>query len=247
MIPYHMSKKGESGVLTIIIPCFNEESTIKQIIEEVYQADVLGMKKEVVVVDDCSSDNTYSLVKDLKKKFPIILIHHQKNSGKGQAIKSALAKSNGEVVLIQDADLEYDPREYPILLEPIISGKADVVYGSRFLGSRPHRVLYYWHSIMNKILTTFSNMLTNINLTDMETCYKVFKGDLIRDLGPQLLSKRFGFEPEITARLAKKEGVRFYEVGISYYGRTYREGKKITWKDGLKAIYQIFYYNVVAK
>jgi glycosyltransferase involved in cell wall biosynthesis len=178
-----------------------------------------------------------------KKMFKIIF--QPKNQGKGSALKKGFEESSGEIVIVQDADLEYDPNEYPLLLRPILNNQADVVYGSRFLGGGPHRVVYFWHSVMNNLLTTFSNMLTNINLTDMETCYKVFRGDLIREVAKKLESNRFGFEPEITARLAKIKDIRFYEVGISYYGRTYKEGKHIGMIDGIKAIGQIIKFNLM--
>jgi len=233
--------------LSIIIPCYNEAKTIQEIILKVLKADSLGLKKEIVIVDDGSIDKTREILSKYKEKKNFNIIFHKKNTGKGCALKTGLLESSGDIVLIQDADLEYDPQDYPNLLKPIINNKADVVYGSRFLGGRPHRVLYFWHSLMNRLLTTFSNMLSNINLTDMETCYKVMKGDLIRELAPKLESKKFGFEPEVTAKLAKIKEVRFYEVGISYYGRTYREGKHINWLDGIRAIWEIIRYNVFYK
>ncbi len=242
-----METKEKREVLSVIIPCFNEEDTIEDVIKAVCRTNIYNIEREIVVVDDYSSDNTWDKIQKLKSKYGLVTIRQKKNGGKGAAVKAGLGVCVGTIVLIQDADMEYDPSEYSLLLEPILTGKADVVYGSRFLGARPHRVLYYWHSLMNRILTVLSNMFTNINLTDMETCYKVVRGDIIRQIAPLLKSKRFGFEPEITARLARIKGLRFYEVGISYYGRTYNEGKKITWRDGLKAIYQIFYYNVVAR
>jgi len=234
-------------VLTIVIPCYNEEKTIKELLQKVFNADSAGLKKEIIIVDDASNDGTRKILKekDIKSKCKILL--HEKNLGKSSALKTAFQASTGDIVLIQDADLEYDPAEYRNLLEPILNNKADVVYGSRFIGDRPHRVLYYWHSLMNQGLTTFSNMLSNINLTDMETCYKVIRGDIIRQLAPTLESKRFGFEPEITAKLAKIDGIRFYEVGISYYGRTYKEGKHINCLDGVRAIWEIIKYNVFSK
>jgi len=234
-------------VLTVVIPCYNEEKTIAEIVERVEKADSLGLKKEIIVVDDESKDKSRKILKEMEAKKGIVVVYKEKNEGKGSALKTGFLRSKGDVVLVQDADLEYDPSEYPVLLEPILADKADVVYGSRFQSGKPHRVVYYWHALMNKMLTMMSNIFTNIDLTDMETCYKVFRGDLIRKIAPKLESERFGFEPEITARLSKVDGIRFYEVGISYYGRTYKEGKKITWRDGCKAIYEIFYYNVLAK
>ena len=230
--------------LSIVIPCYNESKTIEELIAKVLTADSCGLKKEIIIVDDGSKDGTRDILEKYKKKKDFKIIFHKKNSGKGGALKTGFAQTTGDVVLIQDADLEYDPNEYPLLLEPIILDKADVVYGSRFLGGRPHRVVYYWHSVMNSFLTIFSNMMTNINLTDMETCYKVFKGDIIRKNAPNLKSQRFGFEPEITAKLSKVKDIRFYEVGVSYYGRTYDEGKHINWFDGIKAIWEIIKYNV---
>lgn len=229
--------------VSVVIPSFNEGATLKAILEKVISSDTIGLRKEIIVVDDGSSDNTKQILKKLSRS-ELKVVSHPKNLGKGAAIRTGLSLSTGDVVLIQDADLEYDPHEYALLLEPIISGKADVVYGSRFMGGRPHRVVYYWHSLTNHLLTTFSNMLTNINLSDMETCYKAFDGDLIRSIAPKLVSNRFGFEPEITARASQVPGIRFYEVGISYYGRTYKEGKHIKWIDGLKAIIEIIRFNV---
>jgi glycosyltransferase involved in cell wall biosynthesis len=240
-----LRKKAKFKKVTICIPCYNEEKTIATIVAKVLKSDTKGLKKEIIVVDDASSDGTKMALKKLIDKRKIIYIRMAKNNGKGNAVRTAWKKSTGDVVLIQDGDLEYDPSDYPALLEPILSGQADVVYGSRFLGGRPHRVVYYWHSVMNNYLTTFSNMMTDINLTDMETCYKVVRGDIARKVAPQLRSKRFGFEPEITARLAKLKNIRFFEVGISYYGRTYLEGKHSNWWDGIKAIWQIIYYNVI--
>lgn len=230
--------------LSIIVPCYNEHRTIKEILKKIGKADSLGLRKEIIIIDDGSNDRTKEFLATLKNKSGYKIIFHKRNTGKGNAVKTGLLASSGDIILIQDADLEYDPGDYPRLLEPIIADRADVVYGSRFVGGLPHRVVYYWHSIMNKILTTFSNMLTNINLTDMETCYKVFRGDLIRGIAPKLVSNRFGIEPEITARLAKIPNIRFYEVGVSYYGRTYAEGKHITGIDGIKALYLIIRFNL---
>jgi glycosyltransferase involved in cell wall biosynthesis len=210
------------------------------------KADSLGLTKELIIVDDCSTDGCRKILEKYKNRSGFTVFFQSKNQGKGSALKKGFQLSKGDIVLIQDADLEYDPNEYPLLLEPIINNRADVVYGSRFLGGKPHRVVYFWHSVMNNFLTILSNMLTNINLTDMETCYKVFNGDIIRDLAGHLDSQRFGFEPEITARLARIKNIRFFEVGISYYGRTYEEGKHINYLDGLKAIWQIIKYNLVS-
>jgi glycosyltransferase involved in cell wall biosynthesis len=232
--------------LSIIIPIYNEEKTLDSIIEAVQKADSLGLEKQIVLVDDYSKDKS----KEILKKYEGIhtVIYHEKNQGKGGALQTGFKNATGDIILIQDADLEYDPNEYRDLLQPILNGKADVVFGSRFLGGRPHRVLYFWHSIGNRVLTMTSNMLTNLNLTDMETCYKVFKKEILDQISPKLESKRFGFEPEITARiakLAKKDECRIYEIGISYSGRTYSEGKKIGWKDGVEAIWCIIKFNLL--
>ena len=231
--------------LSIVIPCFNESKTIEEIIRRVLAADCLGLEKEIIIVDDGSSDESPKILEKYAKKQGFKIIIQQRNQGKGDALKIGIKDSTGDIVIIQDADLEYDPSEYQLLLQPILNDEADVVYGSRFLGGKPHRVVYYWHSVMNSFLTTFSNMLTNINLTDMETCYKVFNGDIIRKIALDLESKRFGFEPEVTARLAKVKDIRFYEVGISYYGRTYKEGKHIGIKDGFRAIGEIIKFNLM--
>lgn len=199
----------------------------------------LNITREVVVVDDCSRDETPTIARRLAAEGKIRLITHEINQGKGAALQTGFREARGEVILIQDADLEYDPEEYPKLLKPILDGKADVVYGSRFMGGQPHRVLYFWHYLGNRLLTLFSNMMTNLNLTDMETCYKVFRADLLKAVS--LKEKRFGFEPEITAKIARQE-CRIYEVGISYTGRTYKEGKKINWKDGVRALWCILKY-----
>jgi glycosyltransferase involved in cell wall biosynthesis len=225
--------------LSVIIPCFNEKETINEIINAVKNA--AYKNTEIIVVDDCSNDGTKDILENVLKNKINKLILHDSNMGKGAAISSGIKAATGDLLIIQDADMEYDPNEYTVVLEPILNGKADVVYGSRFVGNDAHRVLYFWHSIGNGILTLFSNMLTNLSLTDMETCYKAFRMDIIKPI--VIEEKRFGFEPEITAKIAKTK-CRIYEVGISYYGRTYDEGKKIGWKDGFRAIYCIIKYNL---
>jgi len=219
--------------LSVIIPAYNEKNTIEEIIHRVLNVEV-GLEKEIIVVDDCSQDGTREILEGLNQ--PNIKVYfHSKNQGKGAALQTGFSKAEGDIILIQDADLEYDPREYPKLLEPILDGRADAVYGSRFLGG-PHRVLFFWHYIGNRLLTTFSNIMSNLNLTDMETCYKAFKGEILNKI--TFKSKKFGFEPEITTKLAKLK-CRIYEVPISYSGRDYNEGKKIGWKDGIAAIFHI--------
>lgn len=227
--------------LSIIIPAYNEENTIEKLIQRVSEVELPNIEKEIVVVNDCSKDGTLKIVNKIQKHFDLKIISHDKNQGKGAAVKNGLIASTGDIVVIQDADLEYDPREYGVLIAPILDGNADVVFGSRFMGGAPHRVLYFWHSVGNKFLTLFSNMLTNLNLTDMETCYKMFTREVVDDIKNKLESKRFGIEPEITARVKK---YRVYEVGISYTGRTYKEGKKIGWKDGFSALKTIITYNL---
>lgn len=228
--------------LSIVIPCYNEENTIAAILKEIDIVNLGSIQKEVVIVDDCSKDKTRDILKSLdKKKYKILL--QKENQGKGAAVKRGLIETSGDIVVIQDADLEYDPKDYLKLIYPIERGMADVVYGSRFIGGEPRRVIYYRNQIANKFLTGLSNVFTGLNLTDMETCYKMFKGDVIRDIAPLLKSKRFGFEPEITARVARSK-VRVYEVGIAYYGRSKEEGKKIGVKDGIHAIGQILKYNI---
>jgi glycosyltransferase involved in cell wall biosynthesis len=231
-------------LLSVIIPVFNERQTLEGLVENVLSVDLspLNIDTEIIVVDDCSQDGTLEVAQNLAEEGKIRLIRHNKNQGKGAALKSGFQVAQGEIILIQDADQEYDPKEYPRLIRPIIEGKADVVYGSRFMGGEPHRVLYFWHYVGNKFLTLLSNMMTNLNLTDMETCYKVFRSEVLRSI--TLKEKRFGFEPEVTARIAKRK-CRIYEVGISYTGRTYDEGKKINWKDGVRALWCIFRYAVV--
>lgn len=207
-----------------------------------------GWAKEIIIVNDCSKDNTEGAIKKYQSEhpeFPMRYIAHEVNKGKGAALHTGIHYASGDYTIIQDADLEYDPEEYNVLLVPVLKGFADVVYGSRFMGGNPHRILFFWHSIGNRFLTRFSNAFTNLNLTDMETCYKLFRSDIIKGL--TLKENRFGFEPEVTAKVSRVEGVRIYEVGISYYGRTYAEGKKIGWKDGFRAIYCILKYNIWAK
>lgn len=231
--------------LTIVIPAYNEAATIHLILDKVLAVSLIGgLSKEILVVDDHSSDGTYEAVNRYlndKGSDNIRVLRHPRNMGKGAAIHTGIAEAKGDFVIIQDADLEYDPEEYNLLLKPMLKGMADVVYGSRFLGGNAHRILFFWHSIGNKFLTFLSNMFTNLNLTDMETCYKLFRREIIQSL--TLREQRFGFEPEVTAKVARLPGVRIYEVGISYYGRTFAEGKKIGWRDGFRAIYCIIRYN----
>jgi len=229
-------------LLSIVIPVYNERETLEAIVDKVLGVDLSpwNIAKEIIIVDDCSRDGTVELAQKLDQDGKIRLIRHEKNQGKGAALQAGFQTARGEVILIQDADLEYNPEEYPKLLKPILEGKADVVFGSRFMGGEPHRVLYFWHYLGNRLLTLLSNMTTNLNLTDMETCYKVFRAEILQSI--PLKEKRFGFEPEVTAKVARR-GCRIYEVGISYTGRTYAEGKKINWKDGLRALYCILKYS----
>ncbi|NBC81827.1 MAG: glycosyltransferase [Bacteroidetes bacterium] len=232
--------------LSIIIPAYNEEKTIHFILDKVRDLELInGIQKEVIIVNDCSKDDTEAAVKSYMEKNPelnAVYYKHEKNKGKGAALHTGIEKATGEYLIIQDADLEYDPQEFNHLLKPVFYANADVVYGSRFMGHNPHRILFFWHSIGNKFLTTLSNMFTNLNLTDMETCYKLFRSDIIKNI--KLREKRFGFEPEVTAKVSRIKGIRIYEVGISYYGRTYEDGKKITAKDGFRAIYCILKYGL---
>ena len=225
--------------LSIVIPCYNESKTIRTIVDKVNGVPLDDI--EIIVVDDASTDGTRELLKREIEPLVSKIIYHEINMGKGAALRSGFNEATGDVIVVQDADLEYDPYELPLLLEPIISDKADVVFGSRFMSGHPHRVIYFWHMVGNRFLTLLSNMFTNINLTDMETCYKMFRAEVIKSVNIE--ENRFGFEPEITAKIARGN-YRIYEVGISYYGRTYGEGKKIGWKDGIRAIYVILKYNI---
>lgn len=229
------------------MPAYNEEQTINAILMKIMEVNLVnGIAKEIIVVNDASQDRTEEIVLQFKKEYSDVVVQyicHKKNCGKGAAIHTGIAHSTGEYLIIQDADLEYDPDEYNYLMIPVLKGNADVVYGSRFMGSHPHRILFFWHTIGNRFLTFLSNLVTNLNLTDMETCYKLFRREIIQEI--RLKEKRFGFEPEVTAKIARISNLKIFEVGISYYGRTYEEGKKIGWKDGVRAIYCILKYGLL--
>lgn len=232
-------------ILSIIIPAYNESHTIINILNKVLTVELInGVQKEIIIVNDCSTDTTHQVISNYITNHPdqpIKYYSHEVNKGKGAALHTGIKQSTGDFIIVQDADLEYDPQEFNILLKPMLDGVADVVYGSRFMGGQAHRILFFWHTLGNKFLTFLSNLFTNLNLTDMETCYKMFRREIIQPL--TLKEKRFGFEPEVTAKVARVPNIRIYEVGISYYGRTYAEGKKINWKDGFRAIYCILKYN----
>lgn len=232
--------------LSVIVPAYNEARTINEILQSLVEVELIhNIQKEILVIDDCSSDNTSEVVREFIQKHPdkdIKLFRHAVNQGKGAALHSGISNASGEYIIVQDADLEYDPEEFNILIAPVFKDNADVVYGSRFMGGKPHRILFFWHTIGNKILTLLCNMASNLNLSDMETCYKLFRSDIVKSLS--LKEKRFGFEPEVTIKISRIPNIKIYEVGISYYGRTYAEGKKINWKDGVRAIYCIAKYGL---
>jgi glycosyltransferase involved in cell wall biosynthesis len=236
-------------ILSVIVPAFNEQDTIYSILKKISAVELIdGIGKELVVVNDCSTDATEAELFRFRNDFPDVLINYQKhvkNRGKGASLRTGIHSATGDFMVIQDADMEYDPREFNLLLQPVIDGFADVVYGSRFVGSKPHRVLFFFHSVGNRFLTSLSNLFTNINITDMETGYKLFRSEIIRNI--RLVEDRFGFEAEVTAKISRIPDIRIYEIGISYYGRTYKEGKKINWKDGFRAIYCILKYNIFSK
>jgi len=234
------------STLSIVIPSYNEGRTIVSILDKIRDVDLInGISKEIIIVNDCSTDDTEQVIEKYSKSNPSLTIQyfrHDRNQGKGAALRTGISKASGEYLVIQDADLEYDPKEYNALLRPVVDGFADVVYGSRFMGGNPHRILFFWHTLGNKFLTFFSNLCTNLNLTDMESCYKLFRTDLIQSI--HLKENKFGFEPEVTAKIARIPKIRLYEVGISYYGRLYEEGKKIGWKDGINALFCIIKYGL---
>jgi len=241
-----INSKLTANKLSIIVPAYNESKTIHLILDKIKNVTLLNeIQKQIIVVNDCSTDDTRQSVKKYiedNSYLDVKYFEHKINMGKGAALRTGIQNATGEYLIVQDADLEYDPNEYNLLLKPILDGHADVVYGSRFMGGKPHRILFFWHTIGNKFLTFLSNMFTNLNLTDMETCYKMFRTEIIQHIN--LKENRFGFEPEVTAKIARLKDIRIYEIGISYYGRTYKEGKKINWKDGFRAIYCIMKYGL---